>query len=230
MADLLLRAEASDWWWWFGEGHSSVFDPEFDALFRAHLTEIYRRIGRAAPSPLAQPVAAQVIAGPSTRSTRRPLCQLAPPIDGRRDWYFKWLSAGSIAPAQGAIHRGDGLLRTLTYANDDHALSLRVDLTQAAATALADRRVALHPDGAARGATVTLWPPSAAADGVASAAADVFEARVPLTLLDITPESGAVRCRLELRDAAGLLLECFPAVGWSELVLVDRRTSGANRW
>src|SRR5690606_26690134 len=28
LADLVLRAEASDWWWWFGEGHSTAFDGE----------------------------------------------------------------------------------------------------------------------------------------------------------------------------------------------------------
>src|SRR6266567_3353157 len=38
----LLAAEGSDWCWWFGPEHSTANDAEFDALYRRHLTGIYR--------------------------------------------------------------------------------------------------------------------------------------------------------------------------------------------
>ncbi len=56
LADLVMRAEASDWWWWFGEGHSSSFDREFDALFRSHLAAIWRALGRPVPDALMTPL------------------------------------------------------------------------------------------------------------------------------------------------------------------------------
>jgi alpha-amylase/alpha-mannosidase (GH57 family) len=232
LADLILKAEASDWWWWFGEGHSTSFDADFDALFRAHLVAIHHRVGVAAPAALAQPVAsaAHPAAGAAPPTSRRPLRQLRPRVDGRRDWFFKWRSAGVVAPTFGAIHRGAGLVHRLVYANDDGALSLRLDLGPSAAAVLERRRVALQGDGASPRPPVALWPPDAAAPGVEAAAGDVFEAQVPLATMGVTSTSGLLRCRIELRDDAGELLECFPPTGWCELTLLDRRASGANHW
>lgn len=232
LADLILKAEASDWCWWFGEGHSTAFDADFDALFRAHLVAIHHRVGVAAPGALAQPVAAAArpVVGAAATTTRRPLRQLRPQVDGRNDWFFKWHSAGVVAPAFGAIHRGAGLIHGLVYANDDGALSLRLEFVQAAAGLLERRRVYLQGDVTAARPPVVLWPPEAADAGVEVAAGNVFEARVPLPALDVTSASGQLRCRLELRDAGGELIECFPATGWSELALLDRRASGANHW
>src|SRR4030081_3814279 len=52
----LLAAEGSDWCWWFGPEHSTANDAEFDALFRKHLTAIYRALGMDAPDELAKPI------------------------------------------------------------------------------------------------------------------------------------------------------------------------------
>lgn len=49
-------AEGSDWCWWYGEEHGSYNDREFDQLFRTHLMNVYRLIGREAPAYLAEPI------------------------------------------------------------------------------------------------------------------------------------------------------------------------------
>lgn len=229
LAELILRAESSDWWWWFGEGHASAFEDEFDALFRGHLAAIYQRAGHPVPADLARPVAAS--AGPTAPPvSRRPLRQLSPTVDGRRAWYFKWRGAGAVTVVHGAIHRGAGRLRALRYANDDDALTLRADFDLPAVDALAGLHVLLQPNGGRPRPAITLWPLDARTAGVEAAAGDVFEARVPFAAMGAELAAHALRCRVELREPAGRLLESFPPVGWVALELVDATTSGANRW
>jgi alpha-amylase/alpha-mannosidase (GH57 family) len=48
----LHAAEGSDWFWWFGDDQESGDDGEFDALFRAHLREVYRAAGLDPPFTL----------------------------------------------------------------------------------------------------------------------------------------------------------------------------------
>src|SRR5262249_9783094 len=55
----LLAAEGSDWCWWYGPEHSTANDAEFDALYRKHLTGIYRAVGKIAPDELAKPIKRQ---------------------------------------------------------------------------------------------------------------------------------------------------------------------------
>jgi YVTN family beta-propeller protein len=45
----LLIAEGSDWCWWYGPEHDSVNRPEFDRLYRDHLANVYRSLGRTPP-------------------------------------------------------------------------------------------------------------------------------------------------------------------------------------
>ncbi|HTF57998.1 MAG TPA: glycoside hydrolase family 57 protein [Planctomycetota bacterium] len=54
--DSLYRAEGSDWFWWFGEDYSSTQDPEFDAIFRAHLANACAYAGVDPPENLSKPV------------------------------------------------------------------------------------------------------------------------------------------------------------------------------
>ena len=41
----LYAAEGSDWFWWLGDDQTSGSDAEFEALFRDHLTSVYRSLG-----------------------------------------------------------------------------------------------------------------------------------------------------------------------------------------
>src|SRR5271165_3110733 len=45
----LLIAEGSDWCWWYGPEHSSDNRPEFDQLYRDHLSNVYRALGLTPP-------------------------------------------------------------------------------------------------------------------------------------------------------------------------------------
>lgn len=48
----LYAAEGSDWFWWLGEDQESGKDDEFDDLFRTHLKNVYRSLGKQPPAEL----------------------------------------------------------------------------------------------------------------------------------------------------------------------------------
>jgi alpha-amylase/alpha-mannosidase (GH57 family) len=52
----LLIAEGSDWNWWYGPEHDSPNRPEFDELYREHLSNVYRTLGLAVPLELSDPI------------------------------------------------------------------------------------------------------------------------------------------------------------------------------
>ncbi len=52
----LAAAEGSDWFWWFGPEHHSEVHELFDALFREHVSAIWRAIGQPVPPELSRPV------------------------------------------------------------------------------------------------------------------------------------------------------------------------------
>jgi alpha-amylase/alpha-mannosidase (GH57 family) len=53
----LAVCEGSDWFWWPGADNPGGPVSDFDALFRAHLAELYRQLGEPAPPVLDQPFA-----------------------------------------------------------------------------------------------------------------------------------------------------------------------------
>ena len=55
--------EGSDWFWWPGAQNPASPVADFDALYRGHLAELYRLLGAAPPTALAQPFATARIAG-----------------------------------------------------------------------------------------------------------------------------------------------------------------------
>ena len=54
----LAAAEGSDWFWWFGPEHHSEVHELFDALFREHVSAVWRAIGQPIPAVLSEPVTA----------------------------------------------------------------------------------------------------------------------------------------------------------------------------
>jgi alpha-amylase/alpha-mannosidase (GH57 family) len=58
--DALYAAEGSDWFWWLGADQESGNDGEFDALFRAHLGSVYRRVGLDPPVTLERHIVPRV--------------------------------------------------------------------------------------------------------------------------------------------------------------------------
>jgi len=164
----MASAEGSDWFWWYGDDHPTEFAAEFDALFRAHLGNVYRQLGEAPPPALAASLR-DTAAPPTGVPPRAPLDVT---LDGRVTHYFEWLDAGRCEAGgeRGAMHRGDSPLAALWYGADPLRLLLRLDPAPgrgAAALAGLDLVVHLVAPAAAAGAP----GPSAAEAAAAEAAA-----------------------------------------------------------
>jgi alpha-amylase/alpha-mannosidase (GH57 family) len=258
LADLVMRAEASDWWWWFGEGHSSTFDLDFDALFRAHLMAIWLALGKPIPDVLHQSIYALAKATPtpaSTRRNKRPMNLIEVVIDGRRGWYFKWVGSGEVHQNYGSIHRAESLISRLRYGNDADHLYLCLEASETCKTALADTRVELQLTGPGQQATLTIWPPpsrptdapssaGSSTPAVTSACEDVLEVRIPLRLLTSTPlpyrlygiltlielvrPSGDARADASDRSDEERPLERFPGTGELEFELLSPLDAALN--
>ena len=80
----ILAAEGSDWNWWYGPEHGSANDAEFDALYRKHLTEVYRALGEPVPEALARPIKR----APERARREAPMAYLEVKVDGRESNYF----------------------------------------------------------------------------------------------------------------------------------------------
>lgn len=229
LADLVMRSEASDWWWWFGEGHSTAFDGEFDALFRDHLKAIWLALGETPPEELKSSVydlaASGLAPGPQPQRVKAPMNQLDIALDGSASWYFKWLGAGEILQSYGAIHRAESLLSRVLYGNDDEALYLRLDARERCREALANAKVELGVHGREGPRAIQLWP---AGPECESACDEVLEARVPLSALGLERLPGHIRGHIALLTEDGDPLERFPGMGDLELELLSAVDSALN--
>jgi alpha-amylase/alpha-mannosidase (GH57 family) len=140
----LLAAEGSDWTWWYGPEHSTANDAEFDALYRKHLTGIYRALGKIAPDELAKPIKRQ----PEHALHLAPSEYLRVDVNGRDTSYFEWLGAGLYSPERrrGAMHGRTFYLRELRYGFEPQRLCVRLDAFPDALAELEDAefRVTVH--------------------------------------------------------------------------------------
>jgi len=140
----LLAAEGSDWAWWFGPEHSTANDAEFDALYRKHLTGIYRALGIVAPDELAKPIKRQ----PERALHLAPSEYIRVDVNGRDSSYFEWLGAGLYSPERrsGAMHGRTFYLRELRYGFEADRFCVRLDAFPEAMAELAETefRVSIH--------------------------------------------------------------------------------------
>lgn len=122
----VLIAEGSDWFWWFGDDHSSENDPEFDRLFRQHITNIYRFLDKPVPEALLLPIKAP---RPATLIYHEPRRFVTPVLDGEVSNYFEWLTAGHyyVADQQGTMHRAETLIRQILFGFDVDSAYFRLD-------------------------------------------------------------------------------------------------------
>ncbi|MBI3934948.1 MAG: glycoside hydrolase [Acidobacteria bacterium] len=130
----LLVAEGSDWCWWYGPEHSTANDPDFDALYRTHLANVYRALGHRPPDIFSQPIARlrlDVISSP-------PVAALSPRVDGRITSYFEWMGAGNYRPITRAttMQGQPPILRELFYARNSDKFFLRIDFCKQPSEAL----------------------------------------------------------------------------------------------
>jgi len=121
----LLIAEGSDWCWWYGPEHASDTRPEFDELYRAHLSNVYRALGVPPPDALSRPIL-QSQPGELHEPPSNPIHAT---IDGEVTSYFEWLGAGRYRPdpRSGAMHGGESPVREILYGTDGPTLYVRVD-------------------------------------------------------------------------------------------------------
>ena len=125
----VLIAEGSDWFWWYGDDHTTEHDLEFDDLFRRHLRNVYRLLGKPIPDEL---FVSNISAGAPPPAERQPAGLLAPVLDGEETTYFEWVGAGLLEVHQtaGAMHQAEHrapLVTLLQFGFDRDRLYVRLD-------------------------------------------------------------------------------------------------------
>ncbi|MBL7074919.1 glycoside hydrolase [candidate division KSB1 bacterium] len=127
-------AEGSDWFWWLGEGQYSLYENEFDSLFRNHLKKAYSLIGRPIPATLEEPLTRGKAMGVFVPPTHL----ISPGVNGASDLYYDWTAAGYCQAREGAIHRTYRLLKKLYFGFDLENLYLKLILDRPRLEALRD--------------------------------------------------------------------------------------------
>jgi alpha-amylase/alpha-mannosidase (GH57 family) len=220
----LLIAEGSDWCWWYGPEHDSPDRPNFDRLYRSHLANVYRALGKAPPERLSRPILKVAV----QEFHLEPAALIHPLIDGEVTSYFEWLGAGVYRadPRSGAMHGRQFLVREIHYGTDGASVFLRLDfetrpeqldgglelrlrfLHQGSTDAVS---ASVHVNGGATYATL---------QEIAVALRDVLEISVPLR--SIGASSGMpLRFQLSLWQG-GLPLGMLPHEGWLQLSTAER--------
>ncbi|MDQ6678577.1 MAG: glycoside hydrolase, partial [Acidobacteriota bacterium] len=216
----LLIAEGSDWCWWYGPEHDSANRPEFDELFRSHIANVYRALGRMPPEELSRPI----LRVASAESKTEPTGLVRATVDGALSSYFEWMGAGiyHVDQRSGSMHGKRFLVRDLHFGFDEESLFLRVDFREDAADLLSsldcrfcfrssdlgEQAVALHLE---RG-TVTV---SHSAFPVRCAYQSILEVQVPLAQVQ-TDREHSLRFNASFWHK-GLPVDALPQHGWLEV-------------
>jgi alpha-amylase/alpha-mannosidase (GH57 family) len=87
----VYAAEGSDWFWWFGGEHVCRHNPEYDALFRSHIRQIYDTMGIKCPARTLSPITSSH-RGPGF--VLEPVAIMRPVLDGRVTTFYEWSLAG----------------------------------------------------------------------------------------------------------------------------------------
>jgi alpha-amylase/alpha-mannosidase (GH57 family) len=221
----LLICEGSDWCWWYGPEHESAHRVEFDQLYRSHLANVYRALGRVPPEELSRPLLkfgeGEVLSPPTG--------PISVKIDGEVSSYFEWIGAGSyrVDARSGSMHGKVTLVRELYYGSDGTNLFVRVDFRSLEDIMPAiDVRINLRADTAPvrsavihlEGGAATVAEPAGAP--VACAAGNVLEIGVPLAWLGAKPGK-PLGFQLSFWQR-NLPVDAVPSHGWLKLTPGDR--------
>jgi hypothetical protein len=192
-------------------------------LYRSHLANVYRALGKEPPEKLSRPI----LKVSMQEFRQEPGGFIHPVIDGQVTSYFEWLGAGLYRadPRSGAMHGRQFLVREIYYGTDGVSVFLRLDFDT-------------HPEAMAGGVEVRLlFSPQDGresvslvvhvADGathstfseVQAALRDLLEIAVPLSLVKPAPGT-PVRFQISLWQG-GLPLGSLPHEGWLELSTTD---------
>ena len=135
----MFIAEGSDWCWWYGDDHSSEHDVEFDELFRRHLRNVYRLLGRPIPDEL---FLSNISTGTAPLQMTAPTALISPVLDGEETSYFEWLCAGTleVRAVAGAMHQVErqDVVTQVRFGFDRSSLFIRVDVARVPTELLAE--------------------------------------------------------------------------------------------
>jgi alpha-amylase/alpha-mannosidase (GH57 family) len=202
----LLIAEGSDWCWWYGPEHASENRAEFDQLYRAHLTNVYRALGLTPPDELSRSI---LLAESAVPQHDPPFGYIHPVIDGEVTSSSEWMDAGRhrIDARSGAMHGRPPLVRDLFYGSDGENFYIRLDFEIGAEFSGVQLR-------AGQRSIELLDNPLIDAKRNA-----VFEARAPLAALGVQ-RGDELQFQVSLTNHA-LPLEEIPRQGWIEFSTAD---------
>ena len=124
----MLIAEGSDWFWWYGDDHSSDHDLVFDDLFRRHVRNIYRALGRPVPEEL---FVSNITTRPPAIEFAGPTGFIHPAIDGELTNYFEWVGAGRVevngaGDAMHEVSSRETLIENIDFGFDLECLYVKV--------------------------------------------------------------------------------------------------------
>jgi len=232
----MMIAEGSDWFWWYGDDHPTENAAEFDALFRSHVRNIYRLMGRLHAPELDTPIKQAKV---RTRY-RPPRHTITPLLDGLVTDYFEWLAAGFAFPDAGeSMHRTQRYIEKVLFGYDARQFYVRIDLEgdQAAAfpagialqlefVSPADCRLSLERSEGCRWRCRTI---RSSKPGLAPgfAAGKILELGIPLDALGVTKPDQVRFCITVFEEDNEL--ERFPASGYLE-VPVDASGLDRQEW
>ncbi len=176
----IMIAEGSDWNWWYGPEHHSDNREEFDQIYREHLANVYRALGRATPPELSQ----SILRTEAKDTCILPSGPIHPVVDGVVGSYFEWMGAGvyDIDQRDGAMHGKRALLKEVLYGSDGNSIYVRADFAETAAQ-LEGLEIQVHPEtGSGQLAVIRLAGGSALLESGQAEAAfrDVLEIGVAL--------------------------------------------------
>jgi hypothetical protein len=219
----LLIAEGSDWCWWYGPHHDSANRPEFDHLFRDHLSNVYRALGLPPPEELSR----SILKVPVREFRSMPSGPIRPIIDGEVTSFFEWLGAGvyRVDARSGAMHGRTGLVRELHYGHDASSLYVRLDFETAALEALSETEICITLDAKPeRTSSVRLrlepgGSVSTDVAGVTAAFRNTLEVRMPLAAMSMEP-GHMIRFQVSLWQD-GLPIDSLPEQGQLECCTTD---------
>ncbi|MGA8182268.1 MAG: glycoside hydrolase family 57 protein [Terriglobia bacterium] len=228
-------SEGSDWCWWYGPEHSSGHDEEFDRLYRTHLSNIYRLLGKSPPDNLAVS-----IKGLGLRAVNYPPTgAIEPLIDGLETSYFEWLGAGIYLPdtTSGSMHGVRKCLEALYYGCGRDAVFLRLDFPEHFRKEHPSCQIRISIDGDTNArlhasirenkvAKVEFWKaneelkvPFATTESLQANYSQIFEARLAFGALGISAGS-KIQLQISLW-ADDLPLQIMPQEGWLILDLSE---------
>ncbi|MCD6291594.1 MAG: glycoside hydrolase [Anaerolineae bacterium] len=125
----IYAAEGSDWFWWYSVRNTSDQDGLFDELFRNHLANVYRALGRPVPETLMRPIAAH---GRRLDQITRQRRYITPRLTALPNPGEGWKEALCIHAdtSTGTMQQAGRGLQALYVAYDADHLHIRIDVAE----------------------------------------------------------------------------------------------------